>query len=208
MAKIHGIQHIGVAVSDMNKTLPLYRKWFGMNIPFFDSVQAAPLMQVFTRNQVITKRASMVMNLKGGCAMEVIEPTSFKAQPLPTDFTLGDIGIFAVHMRMQEPEKALAQIPVANRRCEPLQDPIQQARFLIQDPDGLYFWAKQDTQVFSKDSSQLGGVAGLSLAFRMSLLPRRFMLCWVLIKYYTRAGVYSQIYKVSLVVPKKYSASF
>ena len=44
MAKIHGIQHIGVAVSDMNRTLPLYRKWFGMNIPFFDSVQAAPLI--------------------------------------------------------------------------------------------------------------------------------------------------------------------
>ncbi|MFM7005954.1 MAG: VOC family protein [Flavobacteriales bacterium] len=163
MAKIHGIQHIGVAVSDMNKTLPLYRKWFGMNIPFFDSVQAAPLMDVFTHNQTITKRASMVMNLKGGCAMEVIEPTSFKAQPLPSDFTLGDIGIFAVHMRMQGPQKALAQIPVANRRSELLQDPIQQARFLIQDPDGLYFWAKQDAQVFSNDSSQLGGVAGLSI---------------------------------------------
>ena len=38
--------------------------------------------------------------------------------------------------------------------------------------------------------------------------PRKRMLCWVLIKYYLRAGVYSQIYKVFLVVPKKYSALF
>lgn len=163
MAKINGIQHIGVAISDMNHTLPIYRKWFGMNIPFFDSVQPAPLMQVFTRNEVITKRASMVMNLKGGSAMEVIEPTSFKAQPLPTDFTLGDIGIFAVHMRMQIPQLAFEQIPQPNRRTELLKDPTQQTRFLIQDPDGLYFWAKQDPQVFGKDISQLGGVAGLSI---------------------------------------------
>ena len=56
MAKIHGIQHVGVAVSDMNRTLPLYRKWFGMKVPFFDSVQAAPLMTVFTRNEVLKGR--------------------------------------------------------------------------------------------------------------------------------------------------------
>jgi hypothetical protein len=43
---VNGMQHIGVAVSDMNKILPLYRKLFGMDIPFFDSVQAAPLMDV------------------------------------------------------------------------------------------------------------------------------------------------------------------
>lgn len=163
MAKIHGIQHIGVAVSDMNRTLPLYRKWFGMNIPFFDSVQAAPLMTVYTKNEVITKRASMVMSLRGGSAMEVIEPTSFKAQPLPTDFELGDIGIFAVQMRMQKPQLAYDHFDSSQRRSELISDPLGQARFLIQDPDGLYFWARQDQQVYKETAAFLGGVAGLSI---------------------------------------------
>ena len=67
---VNGMQHIGVAVSDMNKILPLYRKLFGMDIPFFDSVQAAPLMDVYTHGVTMTKRASMIMNLQG------VEPSS------------------------------------------------------------------------------------------------------------------------------------
>ena len=41
---IQGIQHIGIAVSDMDASLKLYRKLFGLDIPFFDAVAAAPLM--------------------------------------------------------------------------------------------------------------------------------------------------------------------
>ena len=72
IARVNGMQHIGLAVSDMNTFLPLYRKLFGLDIPFFDSVQPAPLMDVYTHHQTITKRASMVLNLQGGCAIEVI----------------------------------------------------------------------------------------------------------------------------------------
>ena len=93
---VNGMQHIGVAVSDMNKILPLYRKLFGMDIPFFDSVQAAPLMDVYTHGVTITKRASMIMNLQGGCAMEVIEATSFKGKGNLNTFAWGDLGINAV----------------------------------------------------------------------------------------------------------------
>jgi catechol 2,3-dioxygenase-like lactoylglutathione lyase family enzyme len=163
MSHIHGIQHIGVAVSDMNRTLPLYRKWFGMNIPFFDSVQSAPLMQTFTRQQIITKRASMVMNLNGGSALEVIEPTSFSPSPLPLDFELGDIGIFAVHMRMQNPQEAHSALNKYQVSSCMEKDPMNCHRFLLQDPDRLYFIAIEDTQIFSKSSAVLGGVNGLSI---------------------------------------------
>ncbi len=163
MSYIHGIQHIGVAVSDMERTLPLYRQWFGMDIPFFDSVQSAPLMTVFTRNEVITKRASMVMNLRGGSAMEVIEPTSFQPAPLPTDFILGDIGIFAVHMRMSESMKARQQMH-SHTACTALKpDPLGAARFLIQDPDGLFFFGVEDPQTFTKTAACIGGIGGLSI---------------------------------------------
>ena len=96
---VNGMQHIGVAVSDMNQILPLYRKLFGMDIPFFDSVQAAPLMDVYTHGVTMTKRASMIMNLQGGCAMEVIEATSFKGKGNLNAFAWGDLGINAVQMK-------------------------------------------------------------------------------------------------------------
>ncbi|MEY3505155.1 MAG: hypothetical protein RL349_1753 [Bacteroidota bacterium] len=163
MVKIHGIQHIGVAVSDMNRTLPLYRKWFGMNIPFFDSVQAAPLMQVFTRNEVIAKRASMVMNLRGGSAMEVIEPTSFKPTALPSDFQLGDIGIFAIHMRMSEPAQTFQKFDPLGLRSDLQADPMGNKRFLIQDPDRNYFVAIEDEQIYLETKQTIGGVGGISI---------------------------------------------
>ena len=72
MNRINSIQHLGVAVQDVDASLKYYRKIFGMNIPFFDSVQPAPLMDCYTHGKTITKRASMIMNLQGGCALEVI----------------------------------------------------------------------------------------------------------------------------------------
>lgn len=163
MLRIHGIQHIGVAVSDMNRTLPLYRKWFGMDIPFFDSIQDAPLMRVFTHNQTITKRASMVMSLRGGSAMEVIEATSFKAAPLPSDFMLGDIGIFAIHMRMSDAAEALRQFDQSVLKSTLCKDPLGAGRFLIQDPDQNYFVAIEDAQVYDASQAMLGGAGGLSI---------------------------------------------
>ena len=91
--RINGIQHIGVAVHDMDASLKFYRKYFGMDIPFFDSVAAAPLMTIYTRDEVITKRASMICNLQGGCAMEVIRPTSFEPTDMAFELRMGDLGI-------------------------------------------------------------------------------------------------------------------
>ena len=39
---IQGIQHMGIAVSDMDASLKLYRKLFGLDIPFFDAVVCGP----------------------------------------------------------------------------------------------------------------------------------------------------------------------
>ena len=79
--RIQGMQHIGVATSDMDHSLKFFRQLFGMDIPFFDSIQAAPLMDSHTRGETITKRASMVMNLQGGCCLLYTSPS-------PRDATL------------------------------------------------------------------------------------------------------------------------
>ena len=114
--RINGLQHIGVAVSDMDRSLPFYRKFFGLNIPFFDSVQPAPLMDVYTRNSTITKRASMVMNLQGGCAIEVIQPTHFTPQPCAFAIGPGDLGIVITQIKC-------ANVEAAHHQCKVLGAP-------------------------------------------------------------------------------------
>ena len=91
--RIQGMQHIGVATSDMDHSLKFFRQLFGMDIPFFDSIQAAPLMDSHTRGETITKRASMVMNLQGGCAFEVLRADSFEPVPAGWEIAPGDLGI-------------------------------------------------------------------------------------------------------------------
>ena len=87
------MQHIGVAVTNMDRSLKLYRQLFGMDIPFFDSVQEAPLMDSHTRGETILKRASMVLNLQGGCAFEVLQPTSFEPKPASWEIGLEILGL-------------------------------------------------------------------------------------------------------------------
>ena len=98
---INGIQHIGVGVPDTDIAWKWYRKFFGMDIPMFDGVAPAPLMDIYTNNETITKRATMIFSLQGGTAMEVVCPTSFKATHSKTKFQLGDLGIFTGHVKLQ-----------------------------------------------------------------------------------------------------------
>lgn len=164
MDKVHGIQHIGVAVSQMERSLIFYRKVFGMNIPFFDSIQAAPLMQVFTRQEVVTKRASMVMNLKGGSAMEIIQATSFTPRPMPADFLIGDLGIFALHMRaasLPEAKNLLQQQRVDF--SDEVADPLGKGRVALKDPDGQFIIIVEDDQLFEPTTHPIGGVGGISI---------------------------------------------
>lgn len=106
MYTIHGIQHVGVGVANHENAWRWYRKFFGMDVPFFNAEAPAPLMDIYTDNQTITKRAAMVMNLKGGCAMEIVCPTSFQAKKPETHFQLGDLGIFIGMIKTPNVEKA------------------------------------------------------------------------------------------------------
>mgnify|MGYP006248341885 CR=1 FL=1 len=86
---IHGIQHLGVGVPNHEASWKWYRKFFGMDIPLFNDEAEAPLMKIYTNGKVISKRAAMVLNIKGGCAMEIVSPTTFKATPSEVKTQLG-----------------------------------------------------------------------------------------------------------------------
>jgi catechol 2,3-dioxygenase-like lactoylglutathione lyase family enzyme len=160
--RINGLQHIGVAVGDMDMSLRFYRKFFGLDIPFFDSVQPAPLMDVYTRNSTITKRASMVMNLQGGCAIEVIRPTSFEPVRAKNPVQMGDLGIFITQVKCRD-------LVNSHRFCDEQgvkgltsiqKDPLGRETFYIEDPDGNRWQYLQGEAWYTNSGHHSGGVLG------------------------------------------------
>jgi catechol 2,3-dioxygenase-like lactoylglutathione lyase family enzyme len=159
------MQHIGVAVQDMDASLKYFRKIFGMNIPFFDSVQPAPLMDCYTHGKTITKRASMIMNLQGGCAMEVIRPTTFEPRKADFQIKVGDLHIFQVHMKtrdvkqMQEHCKKNGALGVSEIQL----NPAQQNVFDLTDLDGNFFRVEPTKECYREMGHPSNGVAGCSI---------------------------------------------
>jgi len=165
MNRINSMQHIGVAVQDMDASLKYFRKIFGMNIPFFDSVQPAPLMDCYTHGKTITKRASMIMNLQGGCAMEVIRPTTFEPRKADFQIKVGDLHIFQVHMKtrdvkqMQEHCKKNGALGVSEIQL----NPAQQNVFDLTDLDGNFFRVEPTKECYREMGHPSNGVAGCSI---------------------------------------------
>jgi catechol 2,3-dioxygenase-like lactoylglutathione lyase family enzyme len=162
--RINGLQHIGVAVSEMDKSLKFYRKFFGLNIPFFDSVQPAPLMDVYTRNSTITKRASMVVNLQGGCAIEVICPTSFKPVRAKFDILVGDLGICITQLKCKNIEEshAFCKENGAPALTDISIDPSGRKTFYLEDLDRNVWQYVEGDQWYTDANHHSGGVIGCS----------------------------------------------
>lgn len=163
--RINGLQHIGVAVRDMDQCLKFYRRFFGLDIPFFDSVQPAPLMRVYTREETITKRASMVMNLQGGCAIEVISPTSFMPEDAKQVIQMGDLGIFITQIKCKNIEDAhrFCAAQGASGLTPISQDPGGRRTFYIQDPQRNYWQYLEGDEWYTTGRHFSGGVVGCSV---------------------------------------------
>lgn len=164
--RIQGMQHVGIAITDMDATLKLYRKLFGMDIPFFDSVQAAPLMDSHTRGETITKRASMVMNLNGGCAFEVLRPVSFEPVPASWEIAVGDLGLTAVQMKTRDIERMHAHARAfVGDDCDAAmrETPWGAKTFYLRDPDGTLFQVLEADDFFGDNGHPSGGSMGVTI---------------------------------------------
>ena len=163
--RINGIQHIGVAVHDMDASLRFYRNFFGMDVPFFDSVAAAPLMKIYTRDEVITKRASMICNLQGGCAMEVIRPTSFEPTDMHFELRMGDLGITHTFIKSTDvaASHAFCEANAAPGLSALSNLPTGQPTFTLKDPDGNIFQYIPYPSKYTDSGHHSLGAAGCSI---------------------------------------------
>ncbi len=162
---VQGIQHLGIGVPDHEVAWKWYRKFFGMDVPFFNDVAEAPLMQIYTKGEIINKRAAMVMNLKGGAAMEIVQPVSFTATPSEQTFELGDLGIFVGGYKTPDIEKALMYLQEngAEVISEIVQNPVGEKTFYLKDPNGLLLQVYEASDWYTGYDHPLGGNMGCTI---------------------------------------------
>lgn len=163
---IQGIQHVGIAVTDMDKSLKLYRKLFGLDIPFFDAVAAAPLMDSHCNGETITKRASMILNHQGGCSVEVISPTSFQPRGPVFDLRQGDLGLGCTTVKTPDIRKmhehAQSILPDSCEKELSL-DPLGRLTFYLRDYDNNLFQILESDKWFTNHGHPSGGIMGCTI---------------------------------------------
>ena len=159
---INGLQHIGIGVEDIDKSWKWYRKYFGLDIPFFDAIAEAPLMQYYNGGSVIEKRAVMVMNLQGGGAVEMVQPTSFKNTTPNFEVRLGDLGIFITKVKTRDINLSFQLFKKDGVEVSAIQStPDGKLSFLVKDINGLYFQVIEGgNDWYTKTKHVSGGIAG------------------------------------------------
>lgn len=163
--QVNGLQHVGVGVPDHGGSWKWYRKFLGMDIKMFNGEAEAPLMKIYTKGQVINKRAAMILNLQGGTAIEVVSPTSFKASNASVDFELGDLGIYVTQIKAPDVAKAFAWY---KKNGADLIDGLQEwayggKTFYVRDPNGLLFQIVPGNQWYTKIRHVTGGPIGSTI---------------------------------------------
>lgn len=162
LTRINGIQHLGVGTPNLVQSWKWYKSHFGLDIPMFDSVAEAELMKVYTNDKVVNKRAAMIINIQGGCPIEVIELKSEKCQELPRPIELGDLGINAGIVKTNNLKNAIKGFkrlgtPLTNGE---VQLPNQECAVYLTDPNSLLFQVIESNDRFWNGPHFTNGVAG------------------------------------------------
>lgn len=162
---IHGIQHIGVAVPEHELAWKWFRKHFGLDVPFFNDEANADLMTIYTGGKVISKRAAMVLNLKGGAAMEVICPSTFKARHADVLHQLGDYGIYISWVKSADVKNSydFMKESGAEMLSEVTKMPNGWDTFYFKDPNGLIYQVVPIADFYTSTPLPNGGLAGCSI---------------------------------------------
>ncbi|MCP4459441.1 MAG: VOC family protein, partial [Cytophagales bacterium] len=159
---IHGMQHLGVGVPEHAKAWKWYRQFFGLNMPFFNDEADAELMKIYTNDRVISKRAAMVLNLKGGCAIEVVRPSTFKASHADVEHQLGDLGINIGWVKTPNVQEAFEYFKENGVEVisEIVKMPNGWDTFHLKDLNGLQFQVVEATDFYTKSKHVTGGILG------------------------------------------------
>lgn len=122
-------------------------------------------MTIYTDNKVINKRAAMVLNLQGGCAIEIVSPTCFEASKASVEHQLGDLGIYIGQIKTANVEKTYAHFKSMDGHIlAPItKNPEGKSTFYIQEPNGLIYQVISGNSWFTKGKHVTGGIQGCTI---------------------------------------------
>jgi len=161
--QINGIQQIGIGVKDVHQAWNWYRKAFSMDVPVFEDEATANLMTKYTDGKAESRHAVLAMNMQGGGGFEIWQFTSRTPNAPEFKIRLGDLGIFAVKIRVRNLQRAFEHLKKLETEIltEPAESPFGIGSFFIKDPFDNIFQLVEDSNWFSENSSPTGGVLGV-----------------------------------------------
>lgn len=195
--QINGIQQIGIGVKDLHQAWSWYRKAFSMDVPVFEDEATANLMTRYTNGIAESRHAVLALNMQGGGGFEIWQFTS--RTPNSTNFEIlpGDLGIYAVKIRVRDIQRAFKHLENQNAEIltEVAKTPNGMGSFFLKDPFDNIFQVVEDSSWFSENSSPTGGVLGVVIGvsdLEKSILLYRDILGFSVLNY-QEEGAYSDI---------------
>ena len=163
VAKINGIQQLGVGVENLNEAWKWYREHFSMDIRMFEEEATAELMLAHTNGKPRKRHAVLALNMQGGGGFEIWQHTGKKPQVCTFEIQLGDLGINIGKIKTENIAAAFSKFEKSglNLLDKIHNDPVKNEHFYLKDIYGNMWEVKHQKQVFSKkEKSVSGGIYG------------------------------------------------
>lgn len=160
---ISGIQQIGIGNRGVHPLWKWYRQNFGMDIGIFEEAAPAPLMTMYTGDEVQSRNAALAVNMQGGGGFEIWQFTSREAQPPAFETKLGDLGLYIAKMKSKDVKKAYESFKSKglDLQSELVNDPAGRPHFYVKDPNGNIFEVVQGDSWFGSNEHLTGGAFGM-----------------------------------------------
>jgi catechol 2,3-dioxygenase-like lactoylglutathione lyase family enzyme len=159
---IHGIQQIGVGISDVHEAWKWYRENFGMDIKVFEEAATAEFMLPYTGGEPRNRHAVLAINMHGGGGFEIWQYTDRIPLPPEHEILIGDTGIFSAKIKSNNIQQAFNTFKERNLNVPGTleKDPRGKDHFFVKDPYGNIFNVVACEETFKNENKLTGGTYG------------------------------------------------
>lgn len=158
---ISGIQQIGVGTTSVSKSWKWYKEMFGIDVRVLEDDTVAERMLKYTGGKPQKRHAAIALNLQGGGGFEIWQYSDRKPVPAPFQIAVGDLGIFAAKVKCRDVVAAHKEVSAKWDKTGPLvMTPSGVPTFFMQDIEGNYFQAVQDSYILIDEKKLFGGMFG------------------------------------------------
>ena len=160
---INGIQQVGVGTCDLRKSWDWFIRNFGFDVKILEDDTVAERMLPYTGGKPQKRHACIAVNLNGGGGLEIWQYSERTPVPPAAPAAIGDLGTFAAKIRCRDIEaafKRLSDSPDKPWISELSKTPGGVPCFYTKDLYGNIFQLVQDSYVFIRQATPVGGVLG------------------------------------------------